>query len=220
MIDARALVAILAAFTLAIGCGQKKDPSRTGGPPADALASPAMSDTGVRMSELRQRAQELADVAARMPGRNAAEDRQLAAQAFEKAVASLELLAGPQPGGAFRQQLRIIGNTRNVLKSAASDLSTDPAVDSGLRSVQQALVGVRERLFPDNDKVRPPLDALAGRVNELDSVRGPLHSLVAAQAFEATSKVIDTMAQEMEGRADATSNVTPPPPSPPPATQP
>jgi hypothetical protein len=202
---------LLIACAIAGGCAQKKTPTRTGDGGGMNAESPAMSDSAQRMSELRRRSRELAEVSQRMPGRSAAEDRQLTAEAFDKSTASLELLGGPSPGGAFRQQLRIIDSTRTFLRGAGANesVSTDSAVDSGLRSLYGALTSVRERLFPTDDKVRVQLDALSARLGELDSVRGPLHSLVVAQSFDAASKAIDTMAQELEGRADATSAAYP-----------
>jgi hypothetical protein len=209
MIAARATLTVLAALAVVVGCAQKKAPTRTDGRGGIGVDSPAMRETEARMSELRRRAQELGEVAQRMPGRDPAEDRRLTAEAFDKSAASLELLGGPAPGGAFRQQLRIIDNTRSFLRGVSQDVSVDPAVDSGLRSLHGGLSSVRERLFPTDEKVRAQLDALSARLGELDAVRGPLHSLVVAQSFEAASKVVDTMAQELEGRADATAAAYP-----------
>src|SRR5438105_1099456 len=116
MFRTRVVVTIIAfgfAVIAVAGCGLKKQPTRTAGQPNPQPES--MTDTGVRMSELRKCSQELNQAAQQLPGRAAAEDRKLVADAFGKAAASLELLGGPDPGGAFRQQLRIIENTRNFL---------------------------------------------------------------------------------------------------------
>ena len=199
---ARVVVSVVAAVVLVVGCAQKQDRTRTDGTGA-TVQPDVTSDPAQRVSELRRRADELAAAAQRMPGRSASEDRALAAEAFDKAASALELLGGPNPGGAFRQQVRIIDNTRNFLRTGSESIAMEPSVDSGLRSVQGALVGVQQRLFPDDPEIQKRLDALAARVRELDTVRGPLHSLVTAQTFEAASQVVDAMAQQMEGRTAA-----------------
>ena len=205
------VLVIVALGAMAAGCGPKEHPTRTGGSEADrpSVDSPVPTDPRQRLEELGRRATELQQVASRMPGQNAAQDRQLAAEAFEKSAASLELLAGPSPGGAFRQQLRIIDNTRNFLRRGGEDVAPEPAVDAGLRSVYRALVGVSQRLFPDDARVQAQLDALSNRLGELDAVRGPLHALVVSQAFEATSKVVDAMARELSGRSSETAAAYP-----------
>src|SRR5437667_3678933 len=98
------------------GCGPKKQTTRTTTQPNAQLE--VMSDTELRMSELRKRSQELNQAAQQLPGRAPADDRRLVADAFGKAAASLELLGGPEPGGAFRQQLRIVQNTRSFLANS------------------------------------------------------------------------------------------------------
>jgi hypothetical protein len=187
------------AFVLT-GCGPKKQPTRTTTQPNPQPE--VMTNTDTRMSELRQRSQELNQAAQQLPGRAAADDRRLVADAFGKAAASLELLGGPQPGGAFRQQLRIVENTRDFLGSSAS-VAPDPSIDTGLRSIENALGGVREQLFPNDPKVKSQLENFRTRLAELDSVRGPIHSLVVAQAFQSAANVIDTMSSELDVRNTA-----------------
>src|SRR5436190_1665496 len=99
-------------FAVTVGCAHKKHPTRTTQPNPP---SEVMTDATARMSELRQRSQELTNVVQQLPGRDTADDRKLVADAFGKVSASLELLGGPSPGGAFRQELRIIENTRDFL---------------------------------------------------------------------------------------------------------
>ena len=177
-----------------------------------------MTDTNTRMSELRKRSRELSEATQQLPGRAAADDRKLVADAFGKAAASLELLGGPNPGGAYRQQLRIIENTRNFLGSGAAGVAPDPSVDTGLRSMENALAGVRERLFPNDEKIRSQLDTLRTRLADLDTVRGPIHSLVVARAFGSAANVIDTMSGELDARNEAVQQAQQPAPAP--ATQP
>jgi hypothetical protein len=166
------------------------------------VPSPAMADGDTRSNELRKRSDELNEAVKQLPGRDAASDRQLVADAFAKASSSLELLGGPMPGGALRQELRIIDNTR-VFLASGSPVSPDPSTDTGLRSLESALTNVRERSFPSDEKVKAELDALRQRIGDLDSVRGPIHSLVVAQVFQSASSVIDMMSTELESRGGA-----------------
>lgn len=180
----------------AVGCAQKTAPTRVGGTPG--IESPVSADPNQRAGELRRAVGSLEETVARMPGRDRSEDRRLAAEAFASASAAVEQLGGPNPPGAFRQQLRIIDNTRAFLRSSRDEISTDPSVDSGLRSLYGALESVRNRLFRDDKEIGAPLSALSTRLADLDSVRGPLHSLVVAQAFGEASRVIDAMADKVE----------------------
>ncbi|HYO10609.1 MAG TPA: hypothetical protein VER17_16700 [Tepidisphaeraceae bacterium] len=193
-----AVALVLAASVPLSGCGPKKSPTRATTQPNPQPA--VMTDVTARMSELQRRARELAEVGRQLPGRNPQEDRQLVVSAFERSSAALQLLGGPEPGGAFRQQLRIIDNTRQQIQSAADGAPADASVDTGLRSVYNALVSVRERLFPNEPNVQQQLDAVRDRLADLDEVRGPLHSLVVSQVFSRTAQVVDTMAGELEGR--------------------
>ena len=202
MIGARVAVSFMAAFVLMIGCAQKQERTRTQGTGV-SVDEPAPTEPPAQASELHRRAKELRELANRMPGRDSKQDRELAAEAFEQASAALAVLGGPSPGGTMRQQMRIIDKTTEFLRTSSADVSPDASIDSGLRSLNGALSRTAERLFRDQPKVQSALDALAQRVHELDSVRGPLHSLVVAQAFDAASGVIDVMAQHMESRAAA-----------------
>jgi hypothetical protein len=160
-----------------------------------------MDDLDERISELRSAASQLAAIVKELPGRNSTDDRTLTASAFDRAGAAVTLLGGPTPGGALRQQLRIIDNVREHLRNSAVDMSYDPNVDTGIRSLANALGHVRDRLFPSDSGMSKQLDTLADRVSDLDAVRGPLHAAAAARAFAAASGVITSMADQLQGRA-------------------
>src|SRR5205823_14630946 len=76
----------------------------------------------------------------------------------------------------------------------------------------------RERLFPNDEKIRSQLDTLRRRLADLDTVRGPIQSLVVAQAFGSAANVIDTMSGELDARNEAVQQAQQPAPAP--ATQP
>lgn len=178
----------LAVGALSFGGCAKKKPTRTGD-----IATPT-TDPYAQMSELRRKAAELTAMTTELPG-----DRQQFAAAFSKTSEALELLGGPEPVGAFRQQLRIIDNTYTTLSSSEA-ISTVPVTDSGLRAVQNALTAVSDRLFPGDASITEAMDKLRTRINDLDTERGALHSAVAAQAFQSAASVIDAMATELDAR--------------------
>src|SRR4051812_44289959 len=211
MIRNRTLVVLVAAATAAlVGCQPKTQPTRT-----DQKIQPAvMTDTNERMSELQRKSGQLSSIVKQLPGRDAKDDRDLVAQAFDATHDSLTMMAGPEPGGAMRQQLRIIDNIRQFLRNGDQKLSYDPAVDAGLRATHSALEGVRERLFPNDQKVTAAVNEFGGRLSELDQVRGPMHSVVVAQVFQSASNAIDTMGGSLNTRNQMVSEDTAPSASP------
>src|SRR4029079_18468955 len=152
MIRNRTFVLLVAASAGAVvaGCHPKTEPTRTD---QQKIQPAVMTDTNERMSELQKKSSKLSSIVKQLPGRDAKEDRELVAQAFDATHDSLSMMAGPEPGGAMRQQLRILENIRQFLRSGDQKLSYDPAVDAGLRATHSALEGVRERLFPNDQKV-------------------------------------------------------------------
>ncbi|MEA2734757.1 MAG: hypothetical protein QOE14_1208, partial [Humisphaera sp.] len=214
MIRTRTVLVLFSAVSMAVivsGCRPKSGPTKAGKP----LDSPVMTDTDKRMSELQRRSHDLAGVVKELPGRDAREDRELVAKAFDATHDALTMMGGPAPGGALRQQLRIIENIRQFLRSADEKLSYDPAVDAGLRATHSALEGVRERLFPADQNVQAQVHALGERLSELDQVRGPMHSVVVAQVFQSASNAIDTMGGILNARSQAITQQTPAPAPPP-----
>jgi hypothetical protein len=195
MIPTRALVLILSTTFCLVGCRSNK---RAPMPEQNSQVAAAEPQ---RPEDLPDMARALADVAKQLPGRDAKADRQLVADAFDRAAAALAVLAGPEPSGALRQQLYIVDSSRATLKN--DNVSAEPATDTGLRALQNALFTIRDRLFPHDDKLSKQLGELRDRVDELDSVRGPLHSLTVAQCFAAASDAITTMANVLTSRTAA-----------------
>ena len=178
--------------------------------------SPLADDDGCQpaRSELRKRAAEFTAAAKALPGSNDSKDRRLSETAFERTTAVLSLLAGPKPNGGFRQDQRIIEMIRQQLRTAPAGMAMDPAVDTGLRAIYNSLVNLRERWFPVDRSVGAQLDTLRDRVADLDSVRGPLHSVAAADCFVAAAALTETMAAQLEGRITSNADAAATQPSP------
>jgi hypothetical protein len=182
---------VVVGCAIACGCRPKKQPTKQPPPPPP----PPYGNVDQRMSELQQRGTELSHVAQQLPGRTTDEDRRLVLAAFDRAAASLELLAGPNPPGSYRQAQRIVDSTRLQLSSG---VTADAKIVSGLRAIQNALIDVRQRAYPDDAQVQKLVDDLRARIYDLDRVRGPMHSVVVGHAFTATSNVINQMAGEFK----------------------
>jgi hypothetical protein len=208
------------------GCASKDHPTLSAGDRATTASAkpnpppPVMADVDVRMDRLRQRASGLAAVAKQLPARTPQDDRKLTAQAFTAARDAVELLGGPAPGGAFRQQLRVIEDSTSTFRDrggggattshaasgsdVAAGLAAGPSIDAGLRSLEDALTHVREHQFPIDDRVRQQLDTLRDRVRDLDTARGGAHAAAVAEVFRAASALVSTMAERMQFRATNT----------------
>jgi hypothetical protein len=184
------LAAITALAILMSACRPKKPPAQ---PPPPATQEAPYTATDGSMTEVAQRSAELTQVVAQLPGRTVEDDRRLVTAAFDRASAALAQLAGPNPPGMLRQAMRILDSSREKLASLPKGAVADPTIDSGLRALYNGLAYFRETSFVGDDDVTRLMNDFAARTEELDTVRGPLHSLVVAHAFNAASSVLAKM---------------------------
>jgi len=191
------LLISLVLSALASGCA-KRNQQRAGKGANDALgrtASERVSDTQRNINALRQTVQ-------RMPGASEQDDRKLIAQALAQTGATLSAIEGDRPGGSFRQQLRIIENARGQLGRMGQDIPSEPATDSAIRAAHNALVNLRDGRFGGNERVAKAVNDVGQQIPQLDSVRGPLHSLAVSQTFESIANALSTMSNVLEGRLE------------------
>ena len=195
------VVVVLLAVVLS-GCRPKKESSiesRIEPNPPPSMAG----DPVERVGELRQQVAAF-DQARRAININSPGDgRQQIAATFGALSRVLTTLEGPEPGGAFRQQVRIIDTNRARLTEGSPDLAPEPTINAAFRAAARALDRIAAEQYPEDGELRGMLDAFRGRVDELDSVRGPLHRLVVTQAFALAAQVTDRMAGVMEQRVGA-----------------
>src|SRR5687767_10524132 len=103
----RAFAALLTA-TLFFGCAPKTETTLPA-PPPDPNPQPQLaSDIRARVQHLSTLADQYAQSATKLPGRNEQEDRAAVAQQFAQLAQILPSLNGPEMPGDFRQQLRIV----------------------------------------------------------------------------------------------------------------
>ncbi len=180
----------------AIGCA-KRNPTRTGAGNSDLqrTASERVSDTQRNIKALSQ-------TVAKMPGGSEPDDRKLIAQALGQTGSALSAIEGERPNGAFRQQLRIIESARSQLQRMSGNVPSEPVTDSAIRAALNALMSLRDGRFAGNAQVAKSVSAVSQQIQQLDSVRGPLHSLVVAQAFNSIASALDSMSGVLEGRLE------------------
>lgn len=181
------LMAAMAAF----GCRANKSSAP---PPSLPTSQPApYTTTDTSLPAAQQRSSELSQVVQQLPGRTPEDDRRLVVAAFDRASAALQQLAGPNPPGTLRVALRIIDNSREQLSRLPANASPDARIDTGLRALSNALNDIRAMSFTGDADMQRLMNELVARINELDTVRGPLHSIVVAHAFAAASDVLMKM---------------------------
>ena len=218
MIRTRAFASLLAA-TMFVGCAPKKQTTLTPPPPEPNPEPRLATDARQRVQQLGGLADQYAASAAKLPGANEQQDRQLVAEQFNQLSQILPLLNGPDMPGDFRQQLRIVESTRSQLSGGSMDLSSEPTVATGLRAAVHALSGLRQRSFAEQGEITKPIDAMRAAVQQLDTVSGPIHRLVAAQAFrysaEAVKGMSDALTQRLTDAGGAKAAAPTPTPTPP-----
>jgi hypothetical protein len=199
MTNTRAFSLLLAALLFA-GCAPKTETTLKPPPPEPNPEPQLASDARERVKELVARSGDFAAGAAKLPGHTEADDRAQVTRQFTLLAQILPILNGPDMSGDFRQQLRIIDATRSQLASGSSDLSIEPTIDSGLRAAHRALASINHRAFSENPDVAKNLDTLRAKNDELDNVSGPIHRLVASQAFQASAGAVSQMTTALDQR--------------------
>lgn len=194
----RVTLAALAALTVG-GC-VKTHPNIPDKPPAPNPPPRVAADPGVRVQTLAQLSDAYARLSNQLPGATERDHRRLMGQAFAQIEQILSILEGPNPGAEFRQHLQIISDAQAELSSGPEDLSPEPMINTGLRAASDALIRIRQTSYYDQADLTPLFDRLAEKVNELDTVRGPLHQVVAAEAVSLTSQIVSKMADVMGQR--------------------
>jgi hypothetical protein len=200
MIHTRALASFLLAGACVVGCQPKTE--TTIEPPSTQPVQPPTTADQVRerVRETSAKADEYKKGAASLPGSNAQADRQLTTRQFEMLAQLLPLLSSSEMTGELRQQAQIVESTRKLLAGASMDLSTEPAVATGLRAAHGALASIARDRFAEVPEIAKSLDQMQFHVNELDSESGPMHRQVSAQAFARSADAVGKMAEIYDQR--------------------
>jgi len=202
MIETPMKSAAMFALTAMLTCGGcVKTQSTIAPPPAQPNPPPMVAaDPTVRVQTLGRLADAYGRTSNALPGDNASQHRQLMASVFAQLEEILPILQGPNPGAEFRQQLQVVRDAQSELATGPRDLSAEPTIDTGLRAARDALSAIAQTGFYDQGSLTPLFDRLAAKINELDTVRGPLHQVVTGEAVALTSQIISGMADTLTHR--------------------
>lgn len=181
-------IALAASLILSGGACTKKKRDAGGKESVDALPENA-SD---RASRLQATVQDLSGTLAQLPSGDDAKDQRNIGVGLNQLSTALRLIADDETSGAFMQQIATIDRTASMLSQGASDRDPEPVINSGFWATLNALQYL-SRTFDDSQTIElvAQLDA---QVRELDTVRGPLHRLVASDTLRSSSQVVMRMA--------------------------
>lgn len=192
--------ALLIGLALSLG-GCAKTQTTIAPPPPRPNPPPQMaSDPVLRMQTLGRLADTYARTSNQLPGESTTQHRQLMAQVFAQLQEILPLLEGPNPGAEFRQQLQVVRDAQAELATGPDVLSPEPTIDTGLRAARDTLSSIAQGGFYDQSSLTPLFDQFTAKINQLDTVRGPLHQVVAGDAVAISSQIISKMADAMTHR--------------------
>lgn len=192
------LLSMAALAGLLVGC------SRSAPPPAKpAAAAPAPLDARGDARAQMDLAQQLMTVTRQLPGRDEAEDLQLVQRSLADISSLLHTLAGKEPSGDLRQQLKIIENSRTKLAGMSPDSAVEPTIDSALRSANQAITMIVRDKFASQADINQLVERLTAKTRDLDSVRGPMHRLVVSQTIDLTAQTLQRMTAVQAERVGA-----------------
>lgn len=195
-----ALTAALACIGVESGCAPKAQPT-IAPPPARPNPPPQVAaDPTARVQALDRLAEQYAQTSNDLPGDSAAQHRKLMSQVFAQLEEILPILEGPSPGAEFRQQLQVVRDAQAELATGPQDLSPEPTIDTGLRATRDVLASTAQGGFYDQSSLTPLFDQFTAKINQLDTVRGPLHQVVAGEAVGLSSQIITKMADTMTHR--------------------
>jgi len=173
------------------------------GPAAVAAQSAAAGGIGCGSAGFRRWAawpHTYARLSNQLPGPNTAAHRKLMAEAFARLQEILPMLEGPTPGAEFRQQMQVISDAQAELATGPAELSPEPTIDTGLRAARDVLSSITHAAYYERAELTPLFGQLAVKINELDTVRGPLHQVYVGDAVGITSQIITKMADVLGQR--------------------
>lgn len=199
---APALAALLVALP-AGGCRPKTEPTLQEMPTATEV-DPEVPQGDYRAEALDGLVESLEQKASALPGRDVDDHRRQMHALFGDVVQVLPILEGPEPSGAFRQQLRTVEAARDRLDPEAGNPAVEPTIDAGLRATYAALSSIGRDEPYVGQKMAALLSELGAKIDELDAVRSVGRPYVTADAVKQVAGVARHMADVLGGRATDT----------------
>lgn len=170
-------------------------------PPPEKSSLTPHADPASRVRALEQQSAQLSQDAHRLPGRDSAEHSRVMQQIFTDLLQTLPLLSDPSSDRVLAQRLSIIQNSRAQLAADSTQLSIEPAIDTGLRSASAAVADISHGDGYQQADLGPLLDKLSAQVNRLDVERdSDLHRIDTADAIDSLSQLVGKLAAVLGGR--------------------
>ena len=190
---------LLAAILSIAGCPRKDRPVMPM-PPEPNPEPEVNKDAEVRNRDLGQKVAQFSSASREIPTNDEGAYRQAVGQVFADLSQILPLIQGPNPPGAFRQQMRILQSSRNQLAGGSADLSAEPTIDSGLRAAYRALSGMQQESFTDRPEIGQTLESLSNKINELDTSKGVFHRNTVKEAVTLIGQAVQSMSSTIDQR--------------------
>lgn len=182
------LAAMGLAGVLLVGCATPPRPVFR--PVSQPSTTQAAAQKAMRLVTLLER---LSREGAELPGNTPADQRQRMQQVLADLSEVLPMLGGKADSAELQLQFRLIDSSRGQLGGDAKDWPSAPATNTALRAAQHALE-IIARDTGQSETLSASFKDLAGRVAELDSVRGATHAAVVGQTVRQISQIVQSLA--------------------------
>jgi hypothetical protein len=199
----RRVLILSAAGLFAVGCANKNNSSaeqKAKESERSSQQAQTAGDATGRVREIISKVGALQQTTEQLPGSTEADYRSLMQASFGQLLQVFPLLEGEYQSGEFRQGMRILDSTRQQLASGSKDLAVEPTIGQGMRALVRLLVDVNNVVFNNDELLTRKLDELHQRVDELDSVHGPLNRVVSARAVRDATAVLQQMSTSLAER--------------------
>ncbi|MDB5297402.1 MAG: hypothetical protein JWO31_3385 [Phycisphaerales bacterium] len=175
---------------------------------------PTGQDVLDRASDARRQALQFELLAGRLREADPARQRPIVRDVFVALGDLLPMLAGPQRTGVFAHQFGIVTGVRDQLSNRPERLNDDGLLDDGLGATYNALRDLSYNAFYADPELSPRLEALAGNVSRLRTLRGTDHAYTVADAVSQISAVLTKMTGTFHERVTASPEAATQPGSP------
>ena len=166
-----------------------------------AEMQPQGDEIDARLRQLAELTENLAAASEQLPGRSDDEHVRLMGEVFDNLSKSLPLLYTGDPSGMFRQTVMTLSSSRDALTSRGADTDAQPTIDQGLRAAVDGVEALAALPTYSGASATASVTAARAKLGELDTTRGPIHHLVAAQIVGQVNRIVGNLSNELTRRA-------------------
>jgi hypothetical protein len=190
-----------------VGDGCQKPPPPPPPPPPPAWEVPA--DRPAQVSELSQRIERLNQAISELPGTSQDEHQQSAAEILDNLSKILRLAQGSDVTPKFMNRINVVDEAHAVqvqpdMSAARAEASENEAVRAALDILQP--IAVRDE--PKDDRLAGLFNSALTKLDAMYATTGPMHDLAAKEGFQALSRVLSRLSDDLVGQFGAAQQVT------------